>query len=180
MNQNYDKAGFVPMKDEMILPVEEIALSNEEDGFARSMAGLSWGQRIIAACGNDCSVCPRYVAHPYEKTDKELRHTAELWMKIGYRDHIVSNEEIACTGCKPENWCRYHVIKCCEEKGIKTCAECNEYPCANMHDCFSVTKSFEPKCRQVCTDQEYEVLKRAFFMKEQNLRELQKDGDLSS
>ena len=52
--------------------------------------------RIIAACGNDCSACPRYVAHPYEKTEEELRHTAELWMKIGYRDHIVTNEEISC------------------------------------------------------------------------------------
>ena len=51
--------------------------------------------------------------HPYEKTETELRHTAELWMKIGYRDHIVTNEEIACTGCKPENWCRYQVVKCC-------------------------------------------------------------------
>ena len=137
-------------------------------------------ERMIAACGNDCSACPRYTAHPYGKTDEELHRTAELWMKIGYRDHIVSNEEIDCTGCKPENWCRYHVVKCCKDKGIKTCAECDEYPCANMKDCFSVTKSFEPKCRQVCTDQEYELLKKAFFMKEQNLRELQKDGDLIS
>ena len=76
--------------------------------------------RIIAACGNDCSACPRYVAHPYEKTEEELQHTAELWMKIGYRDHIVTNEEISCTGCKPENWCRYHVIGCCRDKGIST------------------------------------------------------------
>ena len=67
-------------------------------------------EKIIAACGNDCAVCPRYVAHPYEKTEEELRHTAELWMKIGYRDHLVSNEEISCTGCKPENWCRYRVV----------------------------------------------------------------------
>ena len=66
--------------------------------------------RILAACGNDCSACPRYVAHPYEKSPEELRHTAELWMRIGYRDRVVSNEEIACTGCKPENWCRYQVV----------------------------------------------------------------------
>ena len=45
--------------------------------------------KIIAACGNDCAACLRYVAHPYEKTEEELRHTAELWMKIGYRDHIT-------------------------------------------------------------------------------------------
>ena len=76
-------------------------------------------EKFIAACGNDCAACPRYVAHPYEKTDAELHHTAELWMKIGYRDHIVSNDEISCTGCKPENWCRYHVVECCEDKGIR-------------------------------------------------------------
>ena len=35
--------------------------------------------KIISACGNDCSLCPRHVP----KTDDELRRTAELWMKIG-------------------------------------------------------------------------------------------------
>lgn len=45
----------------------------------------------------------RYTSHPYEKTGEELHSTAELWQKIGYRDHVVTNEEIACTGCKPEN-----------------------------------------------------------------------------
>ena len=125
--------------------------------------------RIIAACGNDCASCPRYVKHPYEKTEEELRHTAELWMKIGYRDRIVTNEEIACTGCKPEYWCRYRVVKCCEEKSIRTCAECADYPCGNIKECFRVTKSFEPMCRKVCTDEEYAQLKKAFFEKEENL-----------
>ena len=31
-------------------------------------------EKIIAACGNDCSACPRYVKHPYEKTEAELIH----------------------------------------------------------------------------------------------------------
>ena len=95
--------------------------------------------RIIAACGNDCSACPRYVAYPYEKTEAELWHTAELWMKIGYRDHIVTNEEISCKGCRPENWCRYHVIKCCGDKGISNCSQCELYPCDNIKECFEVT-----------------------------------------
>ena len=128
------------------------------------------GEKIIAACGNDCAVCPRYTAHPFEKTEEELRHTAELWMKIGYRDHIVSNEEIACYGCKPENWCRYRVVKCCEDRGIKTCGSCSEFPCDNMKECFTVTKSFAPMCRQVCTEDEYKRLEKAFFEKEKNLR----------
>ena len=125
--------------------------------------------KIIAACGNDCATCPRYIAHPYEKTAEELQHTAELWMKIGYRDHIVTNEEISCTGCKPENWCRYHVVKCCQERGISTCGDCSDYPCDSMKECFEVTRSFEPACRKVCTDEEYKLLKTAFFEKEKNL-----------
>jgi hypothetical protein len=125
--------------------------------------------KILAACGNDCSVCPRYTAPPYEKPGEELQHTAELWMKIGYRDHVVTNDEIACSGCRPENRCRYRVIKCCAEKGIKTCAACPAYPCETMRECFAVTRSFEPKCREVCSDAEYEILNRAFFEKEQNL-----------
>lgn len=129
-------------------------------------------RKIIAACGNDCSAYPRYVAPPYEKTEEELLHTAELWMKIGYRNHIVSTDEISCIGCRVENWCRYNVIKCCADAGIKTCAKCPEYPCSNMKDCFEITRSFEPMCRQVCTDEEYERLKKSFFEKEKNLSEV--------
>lgn len=132
--------------------------------------------RIIAACGNDCSACPRYVGFSYKKTEEELHHTAESWAKIGYRDHVVSNEEIACTGCKPENWCRYHVVKCCENEGIKTCAQCAEYPCENLKECFAVTRAFMTKCRQVCTDEEFEQLQKAFFEKEKNLEEIRKNG----
>lgn len=126
-------------------------------------------EKIIAACGNDCSACPRYVKHPYEKTEAELRHTAELWMKIGYRDRVVSNEEISCTGCNPENWCRYHVAKCCNEHGIGTCGECREYPCERIQECFAVTKSFETDCRKACTEAEFRQLETAFFEKVKNL-----------
>lgn len=42
------------------------------------------------------------IKEPYVKTEAELVHTAELWYKIGYRDHVVTNEEISCTGCKED------------------------------------------------------------------------------
>ena len=32
------------------------------------------------------------------------------------------------------------------------------------------TKSFEPMCKKVCTEEEYLQMKKAFFEKEQNLR----------
>lgn len=128
--------------------------------------------KIIAACGNDCSVCPRYTKGPYTKSDKELESTAKLWLEIGYRDHVVTNEEIACSGCVEDNWCRYQVVKCVNEKHINNCGECVEYPCDNIKECFEVTQSFEPFCKKVCTNEEYEMLKKAFFEKEENLKSL--------
>lgn len=40
-------------------------------------------------------------------------------------------------------------------------------------ECFEVTKSFEPICKQVCTDEEYAIISKAFFEKEKNLSENQ-------
>ncbi|MCI5648474.1 MAG: DUF3795 domain-containing protein [Fusicatenibacter sp.] len=130
---------------------------------------IEQGEKIIAACGNDCSACPRYHKEPYKKTDDELRHTAEIWFQIGYRDHIVRNEEIACTGCKEDNWCRYRIVKCVNEKQIDHCGQCNQYPCDHIEECFEVTKLFEPSCKKVCTREEYRIMKKAFFEKRQNL-----------
>ncbi len=124
---------------------------------------------ILSACGNDCAACPRYTAAPYEKTPEQLRRTARLWTAIGYRDHIVSNEEIACHGCTPENWCRYRVASCCAEKSIPNCGRCPAFPCPTLEECFAVTASFARRCRAACTPDELARLTRAFFQKRDNL-----------
>ena len=126
--------------------------------------------KIIAACGNDCSECPRFNAPGYEKSSEQLHQTAVLWQKIGYRDTVVSNEEISCSGCKPNNWCRYGIAKCVSGKGIENCGECSDYPCFRFLECLKVTASFEPSCRKVCSEEEYRVLNKAFFEKELNLK----------
>ena len=132
--------------------------------------------KYIAACGNDCAACPRYTVHPFEKTPEELHHVAELWKKIGYRDTVVSNEEIACQGCRPENWCRYHIAECCAGHGIANCSQCQDYPCDTMKKCLAVTLSFAPRCKEVCTAEEYAQLAKAFFTKEENLQQLKHEG----
>lgn len=126
--------------------------------------------KIIAACGNDCSECPRFNAPGYEKSSEQLHQTAVLWQKMGYRDTVVSNEEISCSGCKPNNWCRYGIAKCVAGKGIENCGECSDYPCFRFLECLKVTASFEPSCRKVCSEEEYRVLNKAFFEKELNLK----------
>jgi len=121
--------------------------------------------KIIAACGNDCSVCPRHLP----KTQEELLQTSELWYKIGYRNQIVSTTEISCSGCSANNWCRYKIINCVIEKGVSTCGECPEYICEKIQECFDVTESFRRTCKMNCSRAEYEVLVEAFFQKKKNL-----------
>lgn len=121
--------------------------------------------KILAACGNDCSACPRHLP----KTEEELKRTAELWEKIGYRDCVVSTEEISCVGCSPDNWCRYQIIQCVSEKEISDCGKCRQYPCAKIEECFATTRLFIPSCRKVCNPEEYQMLVSAFFEKKKNL-----------
>lgn len=44
----------------------------------------------IALYGDNCIECPRYNAYG----EAELKNIAELWYKVGWRDRVVSNEEI--------------------------------------------------------------------------------------
>ena len=125
--------------------------------------------KIIAACGNDCSICPRYNAPGFEKTSDQLHETAVLWQKIGYRDKVVSNEEISCQGCRPENWCRYGIAACCAQKGVSDCGKCPEHPCDKFNECLEVTASFIPACKNACTAEEFLMMSKAFFEKEKNL-----------
>ena len=120
---------------------------------------------ILAACGNDCSACPRHLP----KTEEELKRTAELWEKIGYRDRVVSTKEISCVGCSPDNWCRYQIIQCVSEKEISDCGKCRQYPCAKIEECFETTRLFIPSCKKVCNPEEYQMLVSAFFEKKKNL-----------
>ena len=123
---------------------------------------------IISACGDNCTVCPRFLP----KSKAELERTAELWYKIGYRDKILSVEEISCTGCKAENPCRYGIVKCTDAKKLKSCGECGGYPCGKILGAIEGTASFEPKIREVCTADEYAVMIKAYFEKQRNLDEI--------
>lgn len=120
---------------------------------------------IIAACGNDCAACPRRLP----KTEEALRRTAELWAKIGYRDRVVSNEAIACTGCKPTNWCRYGIAECVAARKIAHCGKCPEYPCRKLEACFEATEGFRAACLNACASEEWRALETAFFEKRKNL-----------
>lgn len=121
---------------------------------------------LITFCGDNCTECPRYQAHSAE----DLRKAAELWYRVGWRDSIVSDEEIRCSGCTSHKECTYHVVECIREQGVGKCNQCGEFPCGKISDMLKRSKEYQKRCREVCTEQEYESLAKAFFEKEENLR----------
>ncbi|MBQ3515399.1 MAG: DUF3795 domain-containing protein [Lachnospiraceae bacterium] len=120
----------------------------------------------ITLCGDNCIMCPRYNAN----TNEELKAVAELWYKVGWRNTIVSNEEIACTGCSSHKSCTYNLIECTKEHHVSKCNQCSEFPCKKIDDMLMRSAKYKEKCIEMCTKQEYDILCKAFFDKENNLK----------
>lgn len=123
-------------------------------------------KEIITLCGDNCLECPRYLAH----TSEELLAVAKLWYKAGFRDQIVSNEEIACSGCSSHKNCTYHLIDCTRDHGVSKCNLCTAFPCVKIEKMLEQSSIHQKRCEKDCTPEEYAVLTKAFFEKEVNLR----------
>ena len=120
----------------------------------------------ITLCGDNCLCCPRYNA----KSDDELEKVAELWYRISFRDKIVSNDEIKCDGCSSHKKCTYNLVECTHNHNVEKCNMCNEFPCDKINDMLKRSKEYQKKCREVCSEEEYKTLEKAFFDKENNLK----------
>lgn len=123
-------------------------------------------QEKITLCGDNCIECPRYNAH----SNEELRNVAELWHRVDWRDHIVSNEEIRCEGCSSHKTCTYHLVECTKEHNVEKCNQCAEFPCGKISSMLERSKAYQKRCKEVCSDAEYKMLSKAFFDKENNLK----------
>lgn len=120
----------------------------------------------ITLCGDNCIECPRYNAH----SDEELKKVAELWYRVGWRNSIVSNKEISCSGCHSHKQCTYNLVECIKEHNVEKCNQCNEFPCLKISDMLKRSEEYQRKCMEVCTAQEYDSLAKAFFDKKNNLK----------
>ncbi len=116
----------------------------------------------ITLCGDNCIECPRYNAH----SDEELKRVAELWYRVGWRNSIVSNKEISCSGCSSHKQCTYNLVECIKEHSVEKCNQCSEFPCLKISDMLKRSEEYQKKCMEVCTAQEYESLAKTFFDKE--------------
>ncbi|MBR6185503.1 MAG: DUF3795 domain-containing protein [Clostridia bacterium] len=123
---------------------------------------------IYSVCGDDCAVCPRYLA----RTEQELQETAVFWKKTGWRDHVMTNEETRCHGCGTRGTCSFMLLPCIRTHQVKSCKECSSFPCTKIDDMLARSLEKQEQCRKACENEtEYSMLCRAYYEKEKNLRE---------
>ena len=134
--------------------------------YIQKLTELKNAAPVYSVCGDDCAVCPRYLA----ATDDELRETAEFWRRAGWRDRVVSNDEIRCGGCGTRPTCSYRLLPCVREHGISACNQCGEYTCDKIRAMLENSEEKKAACRAACeTEEEFAMLCRAFYEKEKNL-----------
>lgn len=134
--------------------------------YRERLAELAQRAPVYSVCGDDCAVCPRFVA----RTDEELRETAEFWHRVGWRDRVVSNEEIRCTGCGSRPTCAFMLLPCVREHGVERCSGCGEFPCGKVRAALASSARKAEQCRAACdSDDEFAMLRRAFYEKEEHL-----------
>lgn len=125
----------------------------------------------IAFCGDVCPECPRYIA-TQSNNILEFKKIAELWCRLGFRDKLISPEELKCTGCSKDIDCAHQLNNCEYSNGKSSCGECDLFPCDKINAAFQKTEKIKEICRTKCTDSEYEILNKAFLMKRQILAEI--------
>jgi hydroxyacylglutathione hydrolase len=123
---------------------------------------------FISFCGDNCSACPRFQA-TNENDRERLKYLAELWYRLGIRDHIVTPDEMMCRGCSHEKQCTHGINNCPEINKIGNCGECGLYPCNKIDKVFEKTESFRKICMEKCSASEFIVLDKAFLSKKKTL-----------
>ncbi|MHC4264710.1 MAG: DUF3795 domain-containing protein [Planctomycetota bacterium] len=127
----------------------------------------------IGVCGNDCSLCPRYVATK-SRNVKRLKELSKLWKMVGWRENVERPEEMLCHGCTSVEWCRYKTVRnCAQAREIDNCGQCDYYPCDKSEKVFDQTKLYAEFCLEKLSKEDYVCFEKAFFSKKENLDKIQ-------
>lgn len=123
--------------------------------------------KMIGLCGDNCEYCPRYMSTQNSRIE-DLEKVKELWIRLELRAPDFPVEDMACHGCKPENKCAYPELRSCvSSKVIDNCHLCNEFPCNIIHSVFDKTEKLKERVKNVCTQEEKDILNKAFFSKKE-------------
>ena len=94
---------------------------------------------LIGVCGSLCNECDAFVA-TRNVDDEKRAEVAKLWSEKYHAD--IKPEDINCTGCLSEGGCHFNYCNVCEirkcgmNKGVVSCAYCDDYVCDKLQEFF--------------------------------------------
>jgi len=94
---------------------------------------------MIAYCALNCAECNAFKATQAKDSERK-KQLAKKWteeLKVEFKP-----EDIDCDGCmsnRISGWCRKicKIRPCAEERKVKTCAHCDDYPCKKLKEFLS-------------------------------------------
>ncbi len=104
---------------------------------------------IIAYCGLNCGDCDAFKATQAKDFERK-KEIAKRWtegLSVQFQP-----EDVNCNGCVSDTisgWCRKicKIRLCAEERKVKTCGHCQDYPCVKLKEFLSnepaATKTLE-------------------------------------
>lgn len=96
-------------------------------------------ESMRAFCGLDCAECPAHLA--WKTNDDELRKKQAI--EWGNPDYPLTAEDINCAGCKVDGEPKFKfcgscsIRSCASERGVETCAHCDDYGCDTLEGWLS-------------------------------------------
>jgi hypothetical protein len=114
--------------------------------------------KMIGYCGYNCYLCAA------RSDDIEVRKKlVDTWRKYLGHQHYTA-ENVACEGCKSagdkvaDKQCEAR--PCAREKGVESCAQCDEFPCKKMSKLMGTTTGLltflAPKLKNM-TEEEFNL-----------------------
>lgn len=91
-----------------------------------------------AYCGFNCAECPVFIA----TVSGDASAMDSLRKKFSTPEHVLSDEELSCHGCKSKIPSGHAFCSSCEfrtcamPRGIDSCGQCTEYPCSSIEKRF--------------------------------------------
>ena len=107
---------------------------------------------MIARCGIACHECGAYIATK-NNDDAKRAEVAEIWSK--QYDSEIKPEDIYCDGCLSEGGHLFNYTRICElrkcgvEKGLESCAYCDEYACEKLQNFFTMVPEAQQKLEEI-------------------------------
>ncbi len=126
----------------------------------------------LGACGDRCSVCPRYLA-TVNNDQEQFRRILEIYITMGHRPAGFDIKLLKCRGCRSVSACPHPDLKkCVETKKLDNCGQCETYPCPKINEVFAKTKEYFKKMKGKCSVAEIRRFEEAFAGKKKDLDDI--------